>query len=100
MATGDTLFGKSFPMEYGNNNADSTGLAGAQFGFGAGLVRVENLGAGSAYISMRSTGPASTGGYRVSSGQVFEYHSAGAATWGMSWATTSTGTVLNIGAWG
>lgn len=95
-----TDYYKSFPNEAADNNLTSTGLVGVAFGFNAGAVRITNEGGGAAYIRLRSTGPASTGDYKLSSGLTMEVDSIGAGIFGFSAAATSTANVLNYGAWG
>lgn len=99
MGVGDFIQ-KQFPNEYGDNNVLSSGAGGVGFGFAAGLVRIQNLGAGNAYIRLRSTGPGSTGDTLLSSGSVLEVGRMGAGISGFGYASTSTGLALSVGAWG
>ena len=87
---------RSFPNQYGDNNLTSTGLAAVEFGFVASRVIIENLGAGPAYVSFDSTGPASTSDHRVSSGVTREIGSVGVGMSAMAWATSSTANILNV----
>lgn len=93
-------FSRVFPNEDANNNLTSTGLVNVGFGFNASYVRLENLGAGAAFVSIHTTSGATTGSHRLSSGQVVELKEYGTQTAGFSAAATSTGNILNYGAWG
>lgn len=91
---------RSFPSESVDNNLTSTGLVSVAFGFNAGFVRIENLGAGPTYVSLASTSGGTTGKHRVSSGAVFEPRMLGAGVFGLSLAASSTANVVSYGAWG
>lgn len=93
----------SYPNQYAHQGLVTSGDAAVAFGFNAGLVRVTNDGAGSAWLKFASTegGLASTADYRLSSGEALELRGMGAGIGGLCLHATSTGgPSVRIGAWG
>ena len=90
---------RAWPNEYLDGNHTSTGIAGSLFGFNASQVTVKNLGAGSAYLTFQST-VGSTADFVLSSGESLTIREIGTQIAGFGAASSSTGNVLSVGAWG
>jgi hypothetical protein len=74
---------------------------GANFGFGAGLMKLVVDSGGPAYVSLKSTGPATTGDYKLTSGDLLtDWYNVGVPFSGFCLCATSTSLVARYGAWG
>lgn len=92
-------FPTTFTRHYGATTTLTTAGAGHAFGFPATRVRVENTGGVPIFLTLTSTGAASTGDMPLSPKSLF---SEGVGpTAGLGLYTTSTGhqPVVRVGAW-
>ena len=77
----------------------STGAVGVDFGFTASLVRLVNLGAGTAYVNTRSSvGSTSTGLFQLASGESLDITAVKLRTLGLG--ASSTANSVRVGAFG
>jgi hypothetical protein len=102
---------RSFHNQYSAAlNTTSTGAAGAgstgalsatvDFGFPAALLKLSVQSGGPAYLQLNGQ-TATTADYPLSTGDALvDWYDVGVGLSGLSFMSTSTGTVLRVGAWG
>lgn len=93
-------FPTTFARQYSQVTTLTTAGAGHGFGFPATRIRIENTGGVGIFVTLASTGAASTGNLPIAPKAVFS--ESVAPTSGLGLYTTSTGhqPVVRVAAWG
>jgi hypothetical protein len=92
---------RSFPNEYVASRESFTSTGNDHgFGFNAALLRITNRSAKSVYITLGSTTGGTTGGHEIGSSEDIQFYDIGTGVAGLSYAASSSGVGLCIGAWG